>query len=48
MAEILDLVKRLYALSGAKRGITLEWVKAHNGTRWNEYVDVLASSYQRR
>jgi ribonuclease HI len=44
----LDLVKRIYALSLAKTGITLEWIKAHDGSRWNEYADVLASGYMRR
>jgi ribonuclease HI len=44
----LDLVKRLYALSKEKTGITLKWIKAHDGSRWNEYADVLASTYMRR
>ncbi len=43
----LDLVKRLYALSLAKPGIKLEWIRAHDGSRWNEYADALASTYQR-
>jgi ribonuclease HI len=43
----LDLVQRLWALSKEKTGITLTWIKAHDGTRWNEYADALASSYQR-
>jgi ribonuclease HI len=44
----LDLVKRLYTLSNEKTGITLKWIKAHDGSRWNEYADALASSYMRR
>ena len=44
----LDLVKRLFALAKAHPGVKLEWIKAHDGTRWNEYADALASEYQRR
>ncbi len=43
----LDLVKRLWALAQAHPGVKLEWIKAHDGTRWNEYADALASEYQR-
>ncbi len=43
----LDLVKALYALALAKPGVTLAWIKAHDGSRWNEYADALASTYQR-
>jgi ribonuclease HI len=43
----LDLVKRLYALANEKPDIELKWIKAHDGSRWNEYADALASSYQR-
>jgi ribonuclease HI len=43
----LDLVKRLYALANEKSGIRLEWIRAHDGSRWNEYADALASTYQR-
>jgi ribonuclease HI len=43
----LDLVKRLYALAGQRPGLRLKWIKAHDGSRWNEYVDALAASYQR-
>jgi ribonuclease HI len=43
----LDLVQRLWVLSKEKPSITLSWIKAHDGTRWNEYADALASSYQR-
>ena len=28
-------------------GATLTWIKAHAGSRWNEYADALASSYMR-
>ena len=41
----LDLVRRLYELSRSRPKTTLRWIKAHNGSRWNEYVDALATSY---
>jgi ribonuclease HI len=43
----LDLVQRLWALSKAKPDIELQWIKAHDSTRWNEYADALASLYAR-
>lgn len=39
----LDLVQELYALSLAKPRIDLRWIRAHEGTRWNEYADALAA-----
>ena len=39
----LDLVRELYALSLAKPRIDLRWIRAHEGTRWNEYADALAA-----
>ena len=41
----LELVQRLYRLARAHPKAKLRWVKAHDGTRWNEYVDALAASY---
>jgi len=41
----LALVKELYALAHAHPRARLAWIKAHDGSRWNEYVDALASSY---
>ncbi len=43
----LDLVQELWALSRSKSEIELKWIKAHDGSRWNEYADSLASSYMR-
>ena len=43
----LELVKELYALANAHPNATLEWIKAHDGSRWNEYADALASGYLR-
>jgi ribonuclease HI len=41
----LDLVKELYALSKSHPDCALKWIRAHDGSRWNEYADALASSY---
>jgi len=43
----LELVQELYALAGDHPQVTLQWIKAHDGSRWNEYADVLASSWLR-
>jgi len=44
----LDLVQELWALSKARPGAKFQWIKAHDGSRWNEYADALASSYMFR
>jgi ribonuclease HI len=41
----LELVQELYRLARAHPKAKLRWIKAHDGSRWNEYVDALASSY---
>ena len=41
----LELVKELLALARAHPRLEIRWIKAHDGSRWNEYVDALASSY---
>ena len=43
----LELVKKLYDLAGRHPHVTLQWIKAHDGSRWNEYADALASAYMR-
>ena len=43
----LALVKELFALAEARPGVELVWIKAHDGSRWNEYADALAYLYQR-
>lgn len=43
----LDLVKRAYELRQRHPKVRLEWIKAHAGSRWNEYADSLATSYSR-
>jgi ribonuclease HI len=44
----LELVQRLYALAKAHPKVKLRWIKAHDGTLWNEYADALATLYLRR
>jgi ribonuclease HI len=44
----LPLVQRLYALARAHPKVTLRWIRAHDGSRWNEYADALATNYLRR
>jgi ribonuclease HI len=39
----LDLVQELYALALGKPRIDLRWIRAHEGSRWNEYADALAA-----
>ena len=39
----LELVQELYALAQAKPRTELQWIRAHEGTRWNEYADALAA-----
>jgi len=41
----LELVKELYSLANAHPQAKLQWIKAHDGSRWNEYADALASAW---
>jgi ribonuclease HI len=43
----LEMVQELYALAGRRPDVTLTWIRAHDGSRWNEYADALATSYMR-
>ena len=43
----LDLVQRAYALAGERPRVRIEWIAAHDGARWNEYADALATAYMR-
>jgi ribonuclease HI len=43
----LELVRTLYALARAHPHVQLRWIKAHDGSRWNEYVDALANTFLR-
>jgi ribonuclease HI len=43
----LELVKEAYYKLGARPELHLEWIKAHDGSRWNEYADALANTWRR-
>jgi ribonuclease HI len=43
----LELVKELTALARAHPHAELRWIRAHDGSRWNEYADALAPAYLR-
>jgi len=43
----LELVRTLYDLARAHPHVQLRWIKAHDGSRWNEYVDALANNFLR-
>jgi ribonuclease HI len=44
----LELVQELYALARAHPNVQLTWIRAHDGSRWNEYADALATTYLRK
>ena len=43
----LELVRELYGLAAARPRAKLRWIRSHDGSRWNEYADALATSYLR-
>lgn len=43
----LDLVQEIYGALKKRPEVTLQWIKAHAGNRWNEYADSLATAYRR-
>jgi ribonuclease HI len=43
----LELGQRLYALAKAHPRAKLTWIRAHDGSKWNEYADALANAYMR-
>jgi ribonuclease HI len=43
----LELVQELYDLAGLHPKVSLQWIRAHDGSRWNEYVDALANTFLR-
>ena len=43
----LDLIKELLQLYRKHPDCKLEWIAAHDGNRWNEYADSLASAWRR-
>ena len=43
----LELVQELYFLLKDRPLIKLQWIKAHNGWKWNEYADSLSTAWTR-
>ena len=43
----LELVQELYAWVLKRPKLKLQWLRAHDGSRWNEYADSLASAWMR-
>ncbi|MCL4241748.1 MAG: ribonuclease HI [Dehalococcoidia bacterium] len=43
----LDLVQRAWALVQERPSVRIEWIKAHDGSRWNEYADALSTAHLR-
>jgi ribonuclease HI len=39
----LELVQEAYRLKRAHPRVRIQWIKAHDGTRWNEYADAVAA-----
>ena len=44
----LDLVRELYELAKSHPKASLQWIKGHAGSRWNEYADALSRAYEGR
>lgn len=43
----LELVKEIYHALKQRPELKLQWIAAHNGQRYNEYADSLATAYRR-
>ncbi len=43
----LDLVQEAYALAKARPLARIKWLRAHDGSRWNEYADALSTAHLR-
>lgn len=43
----LELVKEIYEALLLRPELKLQWIAAHDGNRWNEYADALATAYRR-
>ncbi len=41
----LALVQELWALAKAHPRVQLRWIRAHDGSRWNEYADALSTKW---
>jgi ribonuclease HI len=45
--ENLDLIKELHEVMQARPQARVEWIRGHDGGRWNEYADSLSTAYTR-
>lgn len=43
----LDLVQEVYELAKSRPELTFTWIRAHDGSRWNEYADALSTAWNR-
>ncbi len=43
----LDLVQRAWELTQDRPKARIEWIRAHDGSRWNEYADALSTAHLR-
>ena len=43
----LDLVREGFALAQERPLVHITWIRAHDGSRWNEYADSLSTAYKR-
>ena len=43
----LDLVREAYELAKERPRARIRWIKAHDGSLWNEYADALSTAYAR-
>lgn len=43
----LDLVQQAYALAKERPLAAITWIRAHDGSRWNEYADALSTAHLR-
>ncbi len=41
----LELVQELFSLAAEHPNARVRWIRAHDGSRWNEYADAVASRY---
>lgn len=44
----IELVKELFELALKHPKVRLKWIKAHDGSLWNEYADSLANAWARK
>lgn len=45
--ENLELVQRAYAIAKERPLARIQWIRAHDGSRWNEYADALSTAHLR-